>query len=262
MLQFDEYKVKLNNIAPALKELAQALDLESAARELDMLQAESASDGFWDNLAKAQKIQQRIKNLQAKVDGQAKRQSQWDDLMALCEMGNEFEDESLIPELEEGFALLETEMEDARLATLLTGEYDSSNVILTIHPGAGGTEAQDWAQMLYRMYTRWAERHGYTVVREMCGHGIGKKMHEDPEVPNYGRRGVGPMIKNGLCIAIEPMINLGSRNIVIERDGWTCRTKDRKPSAHYEHTVAVHDGETEILTTFDYIDQVLGDRAI
>ena len=162
MLQFDEYKVKLNNIAPALKELAQALDLESAARELDMLQAESASDGFWDNLAKAQKIQQRIKNLQAKVDGQAKRQSQWDDLMALCEMGNEFEDESLIPELEEGFALLETEMEDARLATLLTGEYDSSNVILTIHPGAGGTEAQDWAQMLYRMYTRWTERHGFT----------------------------------------------------------------------------------------------------
>lgn len=108
----------------------------------------------------------------------------------------------------------------------------------------------------------YCERHGYTVVREMCGHGIGKKMHEDPEVPNYGRRGVGPMIKNGLCIAIEPMINLGSRNIVIERDGWTCRTKDRKPSAHYEHTVAVHDGETEILTTFDYIDQVLGDRAI
>ena len=162
MLQFDEYKVKLNNIAPALKELAQALDLESAARELDMLQAESASDGFWDNLAKAQKIQQRIKNLQAKVDGQAKRQGQWDDLMALCEMGNEFEDESLIPELEEGFALLETEMEDARLDTLLTGEYDSSNVILTIHPGAGGTEAQDWAQMLYRMYTRWTERHGFT----------------------------------------------------------------------------------------------------
>ena len=162
MLQFDEYKVKLNNLAPALKELAQALDLDSAERELDMLQAESASDGFWDDLAKAQKIQQRIKNLQTKVDGQAKRQRQWDDLMALCEMGNEFEDESLVPELEEGFALLQTEMEDARMATLLTGEYDASNVILSIHPGAGGTEAQDWAQMLYRMYTRWAERHGYT----------------------------------------------------------------------------------------------------
>ena len=162
MLQFDEYKVKLNNLAPALKDLAQALDLEAAERELDMLQSESASDGFWDNLAKAQKVQQRIKVLQDKVDGQAKRQGAWDDLMALCEMGNEFEDESLIPELEEGFAALEQNMENARLETLLTGEYDRSNVILTIHPGAGGTEAQDWAQMLYRMYTRWAERHGFT----------------------------------------------------------------------------------------------------
>ena len=162
MLQFDEYKVKLNNLAPALKELAQALDLEGAERELDMLQAESAADGFWDNLAKAQKVQQRIKNLQDKVDQQNRRQGQWDDLMALCEMGNEFEDESLIPELEEGFAALEANMETARLATLLTGEYDRSNVILTIHPGAGGTEAQDWAQMLYRMYTRWTERHGFT----------------------------------------------------------------------------------------------------
>ena len=162
MLQFDEYKVKLNNLAPTLKELAQALDLEAAERELDMLQAESAADGFWDNLAKAQKVQQRIKVLQDKVDSQAKRQGQWDDLMALCEMGNEFEDESLVPELEEGFAALESNMENARLETLLTGEYDRSNVILTIHPGAGGTEAQDWAQMLYRMYTRWAERHGFT----------------------------------------------------------------------------------------------------
>ena len=162
MLQFDEYKVKLNNLTPMLQELAQALDLEGAERELDMLQAESAADGFWDNLAKAQKVQQRIKNLQDKVDSQNRRQGQWDDLMALCEMGNEFEDESLIPELEEGFAKLEADMETARLETLLTGEYDRSNVILTIHPGAGGTEAQDWAQMLYRMYTRWAERHGFT----------------------------------------------------------------------------------------------------
>ncbi|MCI9353051.1 MAG: PCRF domain-containing protein, partial [Lawsonibacter sp.] len=162
MLQFDEYKVKLNNLTPMLQELAQALDLEGAERELDMLQAESAADGFWDNLAKAQKVQQRIKNLQDKVDSQKKRQGQWDDLMALCEMGNEFEDESLIPELEDGFTALEANMENARLETLLTGEYDRSNVILTIHPGAGGTEAQDWAQMLYRMYTRWTERHGFT----------------------------------------------------------------------------------------------------
>lgn len=108
----------------------------------------------------------------------------------------------------------------------------------------------------------YCEKRGYSVVREMCGHGIGRKMHEDPEVPNYGRRGTGPVIRNGLCIAIEPMINLGSRNIVIERDGWTCRTKDRKPSAHYEHTVAVVDGEPYILTTFEPIAEVLGDRFI
>lgn len=108
----------------------------------------------------------------------------------------------------------------------------------------------------------YCERHGYGVVREMCGHGIGKKMHEDPEVPNYGRRGVGPVLRNGMCIAIEPMINLGSKNIVIEGDGWQCRTKDRKPSAHYEHTIAIVDGQTEVLTTFDYIKDSLGDRFI
>ncbi len=108
----------------------------------------------------------------------------------------------------------------------------------------------------------YCEHRGYSVVREMCGHGIGRKMHEDPEVPNYGRRGTGPIIRNGLCIAIEPMINLGSKNIVIERDGWTCRTRDRKPSAHYEHTVAVVDGKAEILTSFEPVYEVLQDRFI
>lgn len=108
----------------------------------------------------------------------------------------------------------------------------------------------------------YCEHRGYSVVREMCGHGIGVSMHEDPEVPNYGRRGIGPVIRNGMVICIEPMINLGSRNVVIERDGWTCRTRDRKPSAHYEHTVAVHDDMTEVLTTFDYIAEVMGDRFI
>ncbi len=108
----------------------------------------------------------------------------------------------------------------------------------------------------------YCEKRGYSVVREMCGHGIGKKMHEDPEVPNYGRRGTGPVIRNGMCIAIEPMINMGSKNIVIERDGWTCRTRDRQPSAHYEHTVAVIDGKAEILTSFDPVSEVLQDRFI
>lgn len=108
----------------------------------------------------------------------------------------------------------------------------------------------------------YCEKRGYSVVREMCGHGIGKKMHEDPEVPNYGRRGTGPVIRNGMCLCIEPMINLGSRNVVIERDGWTCRTKDRRPSAHYEHTMAVVNGEAEILTSFEPVKEVLKERFI
>lgn len=108
----------------------------------------------------------------------------------------------------------------------------------------------------------YCERRGYSVVREMCGHGIGRKMHEDPEVPNYGRRGTGPVLRNGMCICIEPMINLGSKNIVIEQDGWTCRTRDRKPSAHFEHTIAINGAKPEIMTTFKYIEEVLGDSAI
>ena len=108
----------------------------------------------------------------------------------------------------------------------------------------------------------YCEKRGYSVVRELTGHGVGKKLHEDPEVPNYGRRGTGPLIKNGLVIAIEPMINMGSENVVFERDGWTCRTRDRKPSAHFEHTIAVHNGKADILTSFSYIEEVLGDKSI
>ena len=108
----------------------------------------------------------------------------------------------------------------------------------------------------------YCERRGYSVVREMTGHGIGKKLHEEPAVPNYGRRGVGPLLKNGMCIAIEPMINLGSRNIVIERDGWTCRTKDRQPSAHFEHTVAIRNGKADILSSFEFVENVLKDKSI
>ena len=108
----------------------------------------------------------------------------------------------------------------------------------------------------------YCEKRGYSVVREMCGHGIGKKMHEDPEVPNYGKRGTGAILRNGMCIAIEPMINLGSKNVVIESDGWTCRTRDRKPSAHYEHTIVIQGNQPLILTTFKYIDEALGERAV
>ncbi|MCC8115398.1 MAG: type I methionyl aminopeptidase [Bacteroidales bacterium] len=108
----------------------------------------------------------------------------------------------------------------------------------------------------------FCERRGYSVVREMCGHGIGKSMHEDPEVPNFGRRGTGPLIKNGMTICIEPMVNMGSKNVIIEKNGWECRTRDRKNSAHYEHTLAIVDDEVQILTTFDYIQAAIPDRFI
>ena len=103
---------------------------------------------------------------------------------------------------------------------------------------------------------QYVESRGYTVVRELVGHGLGKKLHEKPDVPNYGKRGRGAKLQDGLVIAIEPMVNLGVRNIVQENDGWTIRTKDRKPSAHYEHTVAVFKDRTEVLTTHRYIEEV------
>lgn len=108
----------------------------------------------------------------------------------------------------------------------------------------------------------YCERRGYGVVREFCGHGIGRKMHEDPEVPNYGRRGTGPVLRNGMCICVEPMINLGSRNVLISDDGWQTRTRDRKPSAHFEHTICFEHDETRILTTFDFIEDALEARGI
>ncbi len=108
----------------------------------------------------------------------------------------------------------------------------------------------------------YCEKHGYSVVRELVGHGIGRKMHEAPEVPNYGKRGTGPLLKKGMCIAIEPMINMGSKNVVFENDGWTIRTRDRKPSAHFEHTVAIRQGKADILSTFEFVEAVLGNNAI
>ncbi len=99
-----------------------------------------------------------------------------------------------------------------------------------------------------------AETNGFSVVRELVGHGIGKKMHEKPEIPNYGSRGRGPLLKKGMVICIEPMINMGSKSIVFEQDGWTVRTKDRKPSAHFEFAVAVTDNGPDILSTFKFIE--------
>lgn len=103
----------------------------------------------------------------------------------------------------------------------------------------------------------YAESHGYSVVRELVGHGLGKNMHEEPEVPNYGARGRGPLLKAGMVICIEPMINMGSRYIVFERDGWTVRTKDRKPSAHFEYAVAITKDGPDVLSDFGIIEKAI-----
>ncbi|OUJ75214.1 type I methionyl aminopeptidase [Hymenobacter crusticola] len=103
----------------------------------------------------------------------------------------------------------------------------------------------------------FVEKRGYGVVRELVGHGVGKDLHEQPQVPNYGKRGAGVKLQPGLVLAIEPMVNLGTKNVVQEADGWTIRTKDRKPSAHFEHTVVVRKEKAEILTSFEYIEKAL-----
>jgi methionyl aminopeptidase len=107
-----------------------------------------------------------------------------------------------------------------------------------------------------------AEKNGYGVVRELVGHGLGKNFHEKPDVPNYGKKGNGLRLQDGLVVAIEPMINMGTKEVKQLPDGWTIITADRKPSAHYEHNVAIINGETHVLSTFKYVEEVLGDRAI
>ncbi|MCR4606820.1 MAG: peptide chain release factor 2 [Oscillospiraceae bacterium] len=163
MLEFEEYKVKLNNLKPTLDVLRSALKLEAAEKEIEELQAASEREGYWNDVEKSQKDQKRLKTLQAKCDNYARLCSAWDDMYTMCEMAIEENDSSMLEELTSEFEKFSSNVEATRLSTLLNGEYDSNNAILTLHAGAGGTEAQDWASMLYRMYNMWADRHGYNV---------------------------------------------------------------------------------------------------
>ena len=162
MIEYDEYKQKLLAQKPTLEELHEALNIDGSRQEYDRLQDESAQDGFWNDMEQSQKVAQQIKRLENKLHGYDKLCADWEDAMTLCEMAIEEDDESLLEELTEAYTKLETEIADRRLETLLSGEYDGNNAILTLHAGAGGTEAQDWTEMLYRMYTRWTDRHGFT----------------------------------------------------------------------------------------------------
>jgi len=132
---------------------------------------------------------------------------------------------------------------------LLNRTYDS--LYLGIEQAKAGNRIGDVGYAIQS----FVESFGYGVVRELVGHGVGQQLHEDPEVPNYGKRGKGVKILAGMVMAIEPMINLGTKNVVQEKDGWTIRTADRKPSAHFEHTVAVYEDRTEILTTHEHIEK-------
>ncbi len=163
MLEFEEYKVKLNNAKPGLEDLRGALKLESAQKEIEELEAASEREGFWNDVEKSQKVQKRLKTLKNKVENFQKLCAAWDDMYTICEMAIEENDDSMLEELESEYKQFTEKVEETRLGTLLTGEYDANNAILTFHAGAGGTEAQDWASMLYRMYNMWADRHGYKV---------------------------------------------------------------------------------------------------
>ena len=163
MLQFEELKLALEDLQPDLKDLKDALGMEAMEREIAELEQKQAEPGFWDRMEESQKILQRASFLKNRVEDYQKLVSTYEDALTLIEMGDEAEDLSLLPEAQEEVEKIKQELERQRLDTLLTGEYDSHNAILTFHAGAGGTEAQDWAEMLYRMYCRWAERHNYTV---------------------------------------------------------------------------------------------------
>ena len=163
MIEFEEYKSKLNNIKPTLEVLRDALKLEAANKEIEELEAASERDGFWNDVENSQRVQKRLKVLKGKVENYDKLCAAWDDMFTLCEMAIEENDDTMLEELVAEYTKFTGALESTRLGTLLTGEYDANNALLTFHAGAGGTEAQDWASMLYRMYNMWAERHGYKV---------------------------------------------------------------------------------------------------
>ena len=161
-IEFDVYKQKLNECKPALDGLAESLNLEGLHNELERYQAMQEAPGFWDDPEKSQKIVVKAKQVEGKINKHAAMVASWEDMVTICEMAAEEDDDSMLEELKEGFQNLVAEMERCRLETLLTGNYDRNNALVSFQAGAGGTEAQDWCQMLYRMYTRWAEAHGFT----------------------------------------------------------------------------------------------------
>ncbi|MBR5524772.1 MAG: peptide chain release factor 2 [Clostridia bacterium] len=161
MLQYEELRLKLENLLPGIEDLAGSIGLDGLRRQAEELDAQASAPGFWDNMEFAQKMTQKAASVKGKIEAYEQLQSDYQDTLTLIELADEAEDLELLGECQEGVDKVLKSMETQRLATLLSGEYDSKNVILNFQAGTGGTEAQDWTEMLYRLYTRWAERHGY-----------------------------------------------------------------------------------------------------
>ena len=177
MLQFEELRLRLEGMQPEIKELAGSIGLAQLERESAELDAQAAAPGFWDDMDKAQKISQHAAIVKSKIDGYHALCADYDDALTLIELADEAEDLSVLEECTEAVDKIRHAIDKQRLATLLSGEYDSKNAIMTFHAGAGGTEAQDWAEMLYRMYTHWAETHGfqYKILDYLDGDDAGLK---------------------------------------------------------------------------------------
>ena len=163
MLELEELRLRLSAMKPQIDDLSDALGLEQCRAEIKRLEAQQADPDFWNDVETSSKVQRRISQLNHKIDAHKDLENRYDDTMTVVEIAMEEDDESLYEEALADTDKLEADIDEMKLTTLLTGDYDNSNAILTFHAGAGGTEAQDWASMLYRMYTRWAEQHGFSV---------------------------------------------------------------------------------------------------
>lgn len=163
MVQFEELLLDLQALKPDIDDLSDALGLNAVRSEIEQLELKATEPGFWDDVEKSQQVLQKTGALKGKVEAYENLVTKYDDTHALIELANEEEDLSLLDEAQSEYEAVKAELEKQRLQTLLTGEYDKNNAILTFHAGSGGTEAQDWAEMLYRMYTRWAEAHDFKV---------------------------------------------------------------------------------------------------
>lgn len=164
MIILDELRVEMTGYRKEMTELADVLNIKTAKERVAELAEETAREGFWDDLENSQNVLKEQKSLERKIEKYNKLNASLEDLITLIELSIEEDDESSIEEIKSEAEIFKTKLEDEKLSTLLNGEYDNSNAILTFHAGAGGTEAQDWAEMLYRMYNHWAERHDYKIT--------------------------------------------------------------------------------------------------